>query len=514
LTEDSNQQVQVKSRTEIINFGESIHRDILYYFPVKLVPAITGLAAILILTRNLAPEEYGTYSVVMATVLIINQLFGAWLSNAVLYVYPDYKKTNDYEFHILVFRLQGFAAVVAIIIGFAAILQITQNHILGLIGALIVGSALFQFLMMTFMQSSRRVKEQSISVIAQSVIQLSALCTFLNLMKGKEIAALSAVLAGYIACLLVLSFQTKITLRNKSVTKNLRAGDIYRNLLNYGLPICIWFFATQFYTIGDRILIKLIGTGNGLGQYASFRDLAIGCAGFFSMPLLMASHPIIISMWKSGTEKSAIEQLINRNLVILTMFFVPIIVAVDLCGTETLTILFGEKYLMDKRIMMLVIVSIYLGCISMYIQKGLEVTGKTYLMALCAVITALISFWGNLVVIPRFGIFGAAMVAVLVQFLYILFIRCITINILNLKIPISLLGKLVLWVIVVEAVCRALSGLSGEHGLSGGAFWFRIVFIFCSTCVLYFTNKEVYFFYRRLFQSLRELLGYSAWNKL
>src|SRR5512137_123560 len=107
-----------------------LDRDILGYYPVKLIPAVTGLFTILILTRNLVPDEYGTYAVVMATVLLISQIFGTWLSNAVLYVYPDYRRVNDYEFKIYTMGLQGTVAFLGGGIGYAAILLTTHNHLL------------------------------------------------------------------------------------------------------------------------------------------------------------------------------------------------------------------------------------------------------------------------------------------------------------------------------------------------------------------------------------------------
>ena len=132
------------------------------------------------------------------------------------------------------------------IIGYVAILLITHTHALGLIGGLIIISQLFQFLMMSFLQSSRRVTGQAVSVIAQSLSHLAVLCTLIFFLKGKETAALWAVLSGYIVCIPVLLFQTGIMPRRKSTSNNLAAGDIFRKLLSYGMPMCIWFFATNF----------------------------------------------------------------------------------------------------------------------------------------------------------------------------------------------------------------------------------------------------------------------------
>ena len=90
--------------------------------------------------------------------------------------------------------------------------------------------------------------------------------------------------------------------------------------------------------------------------------------------------------------------------------------------------------------MLLVVGSIYLGSVIMYVQKGLEVTAKTLRMAMIALVAAVISFAGNLLAIPRYGVIGAAMINVLVQVLYLMFVSYITRDILKPKIPMRLLG--------------------------------------------------------------------------
>lgn len=498
------------NKQKTLDYGAMLDKDLLIYFPVKVVPAITGFAAILILTHNMMPVEYGIYSVVMATVLLMNQMFGSWLSNAVLYVYPDHQNKNDHEFKLLTIRLQGISALVAVTIGYTAIILITHNNFLGLIGAFLILTQLFQSLMMTFLQSSRRVAGQAVSVIVQSLSQLLVLCVLIYLVKGKEVAAVSAVLAGSIASISVLLFKTGILSGEKSTSNNMAVGEVFRKLLRYGMPMCAWFFATQFYTIGDRILLKLLDSTSELGQYASFRDLATGCAGLLTMPLLMASHPIIMSMWKSNVDRSVIEQLMTRNLAILTILFVPIFVVIDLCGPELLVGLLGERYLLDRLTMILVVGSIFLGCLTMYVQKGLEVTGKTLQLAIVAIAAAVISFVGNMLVIPSYGVAGAAMIVVLVQGLYLLFVWYLVRNILNPTIPLLLFVKLAIWVISVETACRMLGSFSGELGLFWSSSLFRLIFVLVATFALYATNHEILSIYNRLLHSLRKLFAHNS----
>ena len=480
-----------------------LDRDTLSYFPVKIVPAITGLVTIVILTRNLAPDEYGTYSVVMATVLLISQIFGTWLSNAVLYVYPDYRQSNDFEFKIYTIGLQGAVAFLGGCVGYAAIILTTYNPLLGLFAALIIVSQLFQFLLMTFLQSSRIVSGQTLSVIIQNVVQLAVLCVAIFVFQGRETAALTAILVGYAACIPFLLMKLNLISHEKSLEKRLPVRETLRRLFSYGMPMCIWFFSIQFCIVGDRILLKLLGTSAGLGQYASFRDLATGCAGFFTMPLLMASHPIIMSMWKGGADRSEIERLMTRNLLFITIIFSPIFVAVDLCGTDLIKLLLGQKYLLDNVSMLLVVASIYIGCLAMYVQKGMEVTGSTFRMAIIAFIAAIISLVANIMMIPHYGVLGAAMIVVLVQTFYLIAVWLATRQTLRVLIPVSFLRNMALWVIGVELISRGMSSLFEWLGVFWAITPFRLIFIAVATIILYAVNDEVSSIFDGIVQSLK-----------
>jgi len=79
---------------------------------------------------------------------------------------------------------------------------------------------------------------------------------------------------------------------------------VCKKLIFYGLPICLWFFATQFFLVGDRILFKYFDIIDKVGNYASFRDLSVGLSGFITMPLLLATHPLIMQLWKKNDSRS------------------------------------------------------------------------------------------------------------------------------------------------------------------------------------------------------------------
>jgi O-antigen/teichoic acid export membrane protein len=475
-----------------INYGKELIGDMIRYLPVKLFPAITGLLTILILTRSLSPEQYGTYAVVMTTALLVTQLSGTWLSNAVLYLFPDYYENDSDNFKQIALKVQLLASIPAVLTGYFAVLVVTQQSVLAFVGVLLIAMQLFQSLMMTFLQSERKINNQSILLAIQSLVQLLSVSLLLFVDRDKVVYALLSIISGYIIVNFIFFVRIGLSANLKKIkTNNLHFRKIAGELFRYGLPLCIWFFATQLYTVGDRILLKFFGINYELGQYASFRDLSTGLAGFITMPLLLASHPIIMMMWKKGIEKREIEKLISHNINLLTLFFVPILVIIDICGRDLISRVLGDKYVLSTDLMLLVLVSIYIGCVAIYVQKGLEVNGNTAAMAKIALLTAILSLIGNFLFMPVYGVNGAAVIVLISQFLYLVLVRLATIRHLRPQISIKLVSKIIIWVLIVEVVCRSFETFLIKTNFSLPLFYYQLLFITLATCGLFVLSRQL-----------------------
>jgi hypothetical protein len=127
----------------------------------------------------------------------------------------------------------------------------------------------------------------------------------------------------------------------------------------------------------------------------------------------------------------------------------------------------------------------------MYVQKGMEVTGSTLRMAMIAFTAAVMSLAANTIVIPYYGVLGAAMIVVLVQTFYFIVVWLATRQTLRVLIPLSFLRNMALWVIGVELVSRGMSSLFEWSGVFWAITPFRLIFIAVATVILYAVNDEV-----------------------
>jgi len=429
-------------------------RDMVDYLPVKLLPGMTGLIVILVLIRFLGPVSYGQYSLVVTTALLLGQIGGGWLGQAVLYAYPAYGPDRRGAFQRDAFKLQALLLSGAGVLSLGVFFLVVRRPTLIILGLGVLTLQLFHSLFLSFLQSTRQVAEQARSVAFQCVSHLLFVLILILWARGGEAFALAALLLGYGTGVAYLLFRGERNGLHPVSLWHRSDPALLRQLLAYGAPMCLWFFASQFFTVGDRLLLKFLRSTADVGHYASFRDLSVGLAGFATMPLLLASHPIIMGLWKGGRERKDVEEIIEQNLVFLILVFLPILWLVDLCGPAFLHLLFGRSYRLPTGVMVLVFLSVLLSAIMMYAHKGLEVTGQTKVMAGIATTVALLSVVGNLLLTRRFGIFGAATIVVVCQFVYIIWVRLKTSAILAFRVRGRFLLRLAVWTAAVEGLGR------------------------------------------------------------
>ena len=466
------------------NTAINLRRDALAYVPVKVIPGIVGLLSILILTRNLAPEEYGRYSLVVTTILLFIQLAGTWLSNAMLYLFRDYAECELSGFFGYVIRFQLGIAIPALGIIYVVLVLLVGSHQLALCGMLVFFAQTIQAILLTILQCMRKILAQATVVGIQVAVQLVSLLLLIYLFDKKEVAGIHALFVGFLVgasvALLILRPSVSLFAPSPNFPK------LKRRIFLYGLPMCLWFFATQFNTMGDRLFLGFYGFQSQLGGYASFRDLAAGLAAFLTMPMLMASHPLIMAAWREGVGKGDVQRMLSDGVRFVTFLFVPLIGITNTVGQDLLIALFGQRYAIGRDLMILTVLTLFVGAITMYVQRGLEVTGRTGLMSALASLTAILAFAAYFFVVPSLGVIGAASITLLAQLFYLLLVFMVVRKIVLPIVPLSFVAKMMVWLILVTMLLGSKSYIAQNYDLR-----LRLVLLIISVAVILFQDAKV-----------------------
>jgi O-antigen/teichoic acid export membrane protein len=399
---------------------KEIWQDALRYLPVKLLPGLSGLLTIYILTHTLSTTLYGYYSFVLATVILSGQLVNGWINSAVIYLFPDYKKDAQIMvLHVNVVAIQlVFFVLGAICFVLTSYFADINFATIGM-GLLLMCAQSLLSLSNSFLQVERKISIQAKAASIQSLLQISGVICCYFFFKQNLLVVFFALSFSYFIANLYTIYSEGIVIKliQLPIFGYVKKEHIYQ-ILRYGLPICGWLFATQFYTLGDRILFKYLNYDHLVGNYIAFKDLAIGLSALITTPILLASHPIIMRAWKKEKNAEDIEKVITQNIELLISLFTICFCALMLVGDWFLVKIIARDYILSINLMLLVLVSVFLASVASYLHKGLEVLGKTLLMLKIALSLSLLSLVLNIFSIAAYGVLGACFVAILIQLLY------------------------------------------------------------------------------------------------
>ncbi|WP_211451727.1 polysaccharide biosynthesis C-terminal domain-containing protein [Collimonas antrihumi] len=472
---------------------KALLKDSLLYIPAKVLPAITVMFFISFLFRNLSSYDYISYSVIVTTALISTQLSTGWIANSILYYLPQ--KENKSKFLADALCVMTCAGGIGLIFG-SLIIGIQNNYHLVVIfsSLLIVGQILFYTLSSVY-QSNRKIEIQLKATVIQCVVQaILLLMLFLNDSKNVQSALLSFGLGFLFSSIYYLiKLKDIYAIEFRAVgegVRNLKSTNI-KEIVRYGAPLGVWTCAMLMINSVDRFFLKNIADGVVAASYLSSKDLLVGASGLITMPLLMASHPRILMKVFENKQEDA-EKIIRNNIKILTILFSIYFTLLQFSGLFFLKLMFGNKYLMNIDVLLIVLFGIYFSCISIYAQKGLEVGKKTSLMAIMAGFSAMIAVVLNLILVPRFGILGAAIGFSLSNLFYLL---CILINpnkgLRIIIIPVDLVYPVLIWLVGVS-INIVLKGMFHESE----SYWVRGIWLalFMSvigvTAIMYYRKEK------------------------
>ena len=399
----------------------SLLRDLVYYFPSKLIPAGLSFLLVIVLTHSLAPEEYGYYAIILAYVGIADTLASAWMRQSILRYYPEYVsqgRTHYFQRHALSILLM--ASVTAGVVSSTA-MWLTGYATAQIVLMLCVLLTLIPFnFLITLYQSSRLSNKYAVVTLLQSGVQMLWILAFVYVGRlGYQFAVL-AVSAGYLIGIVYVFFlrkRTQLTLMPSWTRLDIKLA---KKLLVYGIPMALWVLCFQLLLQANRVIIGQLRSQEEVGIYASTYDLINGSISLIMTPFLLAVHPVIMQLSARNGNVVAIEQLLMRVVRYLLLLGSAILLLSAIVNNHLFALVLGPGYGVEGWVVPVLVAASLVGGISMYSHKGLEVTNRTLLMLGVAAVTVAMNVVLNVLLVDRFGYQASATIALFSYLFYML----------------------------------------------------------------------------------------------
>lgn len=379
--------------------------DTIYYGFGKSAEALAALVLIPVLTRALTPIEFGVWDVTMAFFMLTAMVASLGLEPALAAFYFETREPGRKKLVAstsILFRFL-FSLLVGVLI-FCLAPQVSQ---------LIFGtsdySAYFRiaaaavpfFLAVNIFKQLLRLDfaPGKFNVVGVGYATLFAALAIFLVLKLKM--GVSGVLYGILASAFCFSIVGAVfTARHFSLGFS---GKVLKDMLRFSLPLLPAILACWVIDFSDRYFLTKLSTLEEVGIYsvgARISSIII----LFSTSFQMAWGPFALSIQHEGDAKAKY----SRGLFLFLGAALAGAAAIAIFARQILVVLAQPKYYEAERVIGLLVLGTVAFGAYLIVNIGLLITKKTTLTSLAISAGAVLNIALNFLLIPAFGMMGAA----------------------------------------------------------------------------------------------------------
>lgn len=379
-----------------------------------------GSAALLLVLltiagRFLSAADYGRFSYALALTTIVETIMDIGLGHVTVRAVARDKSTAEHLFrHVLGLKLV-WVAIGLILLAIITPLLRSDPTIIRLCYAMGISSAVRSYLLTArgLLQGLQRFDLEALTVVADRVLLL--IFGGVALWTGYGLFGLAA---AFVFSRLTMLAAVQVVLRR--VVGSARPSfdrAIWRDLQSAALPLGFFMIALNTYTYIDTVILGLMRTDAEVGWYAaSYRVYE----GLTYAPSIVAAVLTPRLSYLFTTDRATHRRVLTRALLLTTALGVLLGGTAMLAARPIIILLFGQRY--EAAVLPLQILSggalfvfgtwiLHAAAISTNLDRRLLITTAVGLTANVAL---------NVVLIPRWGISGAAWATVLAEMLTVL----------------------------------------------------------------------------------------------
>lgn len=423
---------------------KNVAKDTGIYAIGRVLVGLTGILSIKLYTSLFTPEAYGSYSIVSTTVNVVMMVLTGWLFHSSFRFLNDYDEVEEkrVSFYSTIFLCSMLITLISLVITYVT-LKIFRNSISIELSRLIVGGV---FLLGTHSNSMIlfnliRAKRLSGLYSVLSVMQSSfKLIVIYILSKRMGLGAESIFYGGIILDLVVsipIIYKLKLV---KHINYKDFSPNVYRRLVTFGYPLIGVSLTTWVLSTTDKYLIKFFRTSAEVGIYSISYSLVTAGFALVNTSLMLGIYPIILKTWRNHGQSST-EDLMEKVIRYYLIITLPTLLGLSVLAKPALSVLTSPAYVAGYIIIPWVAFGVLLQGLSEYITKVWELQENTKIIFRLMIISGIINVIANIIFIPRYGFYAAALTTAFSYLIYLL-------------LAIHFSYRIFAWKVSLKSICR------------------------------------------------------------
>ncbi len=383
----------------------------------RIASIFLSAAVLAIVTRSLGPEKFGTLSIFFMVCSFFTTIFINWQNSAITrFGREEYIQSGNISRTMGAgFLIFSAAYLVAVVLIFSFRKTIVNYIGVGevyifLVSLFVLTGALYE-ISFYLLQSVGKLKIYSLLPVAEKMVTLVVFYFLSRVVRSGKVGSLTLteVVSGFAGGHLVV-ISVAFTLLFLSMRQHLQFDFSYvKKIIFYAWSMFIGALTSFVVNWVDVIFIKKYQSMTDVGVYS----LAFKAQGFFLL-LIMATipltMPVIVSLRTLGHHeliKRYVDELIPQGVFAWSIILSVLIVLSDFF----IGILFGERYLPAAALFSVLMIGVAFNAISAFYSGFTSAYDIVAPVVGISVVISIIKTAGDIVVIPHFGVMGAAVVS-------------------------------------------------------------------------------------------------------
>ncbi|MFX0124543.1 MAG: lipopolysaccharide biosynthesis protein [Candidatus Hodarchaeota archaeon] len=391
-----------------------------HYFTGRIFLMGAGLISFPILTRIFSVADYGILSLISTTLFIIIAIVKLGFPNAIVRFYAEFKAEKRLaKFYPTIFSGSLLAAAVGAALFFASIQLISDKFInkdifrlLSLVSILIFTKSTVENLM-GFLRAEQRTKLYNLIAIIRGYGSLVFSIFFVFFfVKGLYGFYVGQILFSFISLsILVYMFRTRIKIGVASFSL-----PLLKQSIKFGFPLVWAELGHLILNYADRYLILLYLSSTYLGLYTAGYNLIVHVMQTIIYPINYAMTPIYMNILVNKGKQQT-KQFFSKLFNYFLLITLPSVFGLIAVGRDLIIFLASAKYAEAYLVLPYIVIGQAIYACTILLNSGLFIRKKTHVVTILMIITCILNIGLNIVLIPLFGIIGAAQ-ATLVSYIF------------------------------------------------------------------------------------------------
>ncbi|WP_299332750.1 flippase [uncultured Psychroserpens sp.] len=409
-----------------ISKGEFAKKTI-FSFALKILGLALSYAFILIVSRCFGAESYGRFSIAFTVLNVFALVFALGIPDATIKIVSDQSIKSKYHFRKTSLSLIVLSSVIGALILYFSSEFLSEfykddslNRFFIVAAITLAPLVLLRLNYETLRGKKDIVKFGILSHVTPFLIgSLVVLIAFYGFHTVDDAIIIKAYAIGVAIALVLSLFWT----RNSSPTSNLKKYPV-KQLMHYSLPMLAT--SSFIFIMGwtDTLMLGYYNDKADVGIYnVVIRIARIAIIAITSINLVLAPK---VSELYSSSQFDKMKQMIAKSTKLIFLLTAPIVLIIVIANKFVLSI-FGDEFIAGGTALVIIMISQFFNAMSGSVGQIMNMTGHHKNLRNFTLISAILNIVLNLILIPIYGILGAAIAtassSILLNLISVIFVK-------------------------------------------------------------------------------------------